>query len=409
MTTTTTDLPRSWRQTFIVLWLGCFITGMGFSMTMPFISLFINELGHFSHFQLNLYSGLAFAMTFISQALISPYWGALADQKGRKLMCLRAAGVMAITIFATGLSTNVWMIITLRFIQGIFSGYISNATALMAGETPHNRSGRVMTAMMTAGVTGNLIGPLLGGTLSGWFGYRIPFFITGGLMFLVFILTATLVTEHFTPITKATMKPMREIIDELPNVRLIGVMFITTMIIQASVMSINPIVSLYVKQLMHNHGNISFVAGVVAATPGLGTLIASSRVGRTMDHLGPQIVLLTGLAVATVLFIPMVFVTNPWQLAFWRFLLGLANAALTPAVQTILTLDTPADAFGRIFSYNQSFQASGAVLGSIVGSVISGAFSYEMVFIVTGLTLLVTLILVFVTRSKNDPNLTPNN
>ncbi len=91
-------------------------------------------------------------------------------------MCLRAAGVMAITIFATGLSTNVWMIITLRFIQGIFSGYISNATALMAGETPHNRSGRVMTAMMTAGVTGNLIGPLLGGTLSGWFGYRIPFF-----------------------------------------------------------------------------------------------------------------------------------------------------------------------------------------------------------------------------------------
>ncbi len=87
----------------------------------------------------------------------------------------------------------------------------------------------------------------------------------------------------------------------------------------------------------------------------------------------------------------------------------LANAALTPAVQTILTLDTPADAFGRIFSYNQSFQASGAVLGSIVGSVISGAFSYEMVFIVTGLTLLVTLILVFVTRSKNDPNLTPNN
>ncbi len=118
------------------------------------------------------------------------------------------------------------------------------------------------------------------------------------------------------------MKPMREIIDELPNVRLIGVMFITTMIIQASVMSINPIVSLYVKQLMHNHGNISFVAGVVAATPGLGTLIASSRVGRTMDHLGPQIVLLTGLAVATVLFIPMVFVTNPWQLAFWRFLLG---------------------------------------------------------------------------------------
>lgn len=133
--------PKGWHQTFYTLWLGCFITGMGYSMTMPFISLFINELGNFSRFQLNIYSGLAFAVTFISQAIVSPYWGNLADQKGRKLMCLRASGVMACTIFITGFSTSVWMIIGMRFLQGAFSGYINNATALMAGETPHRRSG----------------------------------------------------------------------------------------------------------------------------------------------------------------------------------------------------------------------------------------------------------------------------
>ena len=72
------------------------------------------------------------------------------------------------------------MIIGMRFLQGAFSGYINNATALMAGETPHRKSGWVMSAMMTAGVTGNLIGPLIGGALSSHFGYRIPFFITGG-------------------------------------------------------------------------------------------------------------------------------------------------------------------------------------------------------------------------------------
>ena len=148
-------------------------------MTMPFISLFINELGNFSRFELNLYSGMAFAATFISQAIVSPYWGSLADRKGRKLMCMRASGVMACTIFITGLSVNVWMIIGMRFLQGAFSGYINNSIALMAGETPHSKSGWVMSAMTTAGVTGNLIGPLLGGALSGAWGYRIPFFITG--------------------------------------------------------------------------------------------------------------------------------------------------------------------------------------------------------------------------------------
>lgn len=394
------QFPKGWHKTFITLWLGCFITGMGYSMTMPFISLFINELGNFNRFELNIYSGLAFAMTFISQAIVSPYWGNLADRKGRKLMCMRAAGVMACTIFVTGLSTSVWMIIGMRFLQGAFSGYINNATALMAGETPHRRSGWVMSAMMTAGVSGNLVGPLLGGALSGAFGYRIPFFITGGLMFLVFLGTWFLAKEHFEPIEKEKMKPMKEIIHMIPNVKLIFAMFITTLIVQASVMSIDPIVSLYVREMMHNHGNIAFVAGVVAATPGLGNLLSASKVGHIMDHIGPEKVLMVGLVIATLLFVPMTFTNSPWSLAFWRFLLGLTNAGLMPAAQTILTLDVPEEAFGRIFSYNQSFQAGGAVLGSLMGSGISGLFTYSAVFAVTGVSLLVNFFIVLATRTR---------
>lgn len=394
------QLPKGWHQTFITLWLGCFITGMGYSMTMPFISLFINELGDFTRFELNIYSGLAFAMTFISQAIVSPYWGSLADRKGRKLMCMRAAGVMAFTIFITGLSTSVWMIIGMRFLQGAFSGYINNATALMAGETPHRRSGWVMSAMMTAGVSGNLVGPLLGGALSGVFGYRIPFFITGGLMFLVFLGTWFLTKEHFEPIEKTKMKPMKEIIHMIPNVKLIFAMFITTLIVQASVMSIDPIVSLYVREMMHNRGNIAFVAGVVAATPGLGNLLSASKVGHIMDHIGPEKVLMVGLVIATLLFVPMTFTRSPWSLAFWRFLLGLTNAGLMPAAQTILTLDVPQEAFGRIFSYNQSFQAGGSVLGALMGSGISGLSSYAAVFAVTGASLFINFFIVLATRTK---------
>ena len=102
-------------------------------------------------------------MTFIAQAIVSPFWGSLADQKGRKLMCMRASGVMALTI---SLTEHAIYIVIMRFIQGAFSGYINNATALMAGETPHEKSGWVMSQMMTAGTAGNLVGPLLGGALS---------------------------------------------------------------------------------------------------------------------------------------------------------------------------------------------------------------------------------------------------
>lgn len=151
---------------------------------------------------------------------------------------------------------------------------------------------------------------------------------------------------------------------------------------------------------MHDTGNIAFVAGIVAATPGLGNLVAASKVGHTMDRIGPKKVLTTGLIVAAVLFIPMTLTNSPWMLAFWRFLLGFANAALMPAAQTILTLEVPTEAFGRIFSYNQSFQAAGSVLGALLGSTISGLFSYSAVFAITGCTLLLDFLLVYLTQHR---------
>lgn len=377
---------------------------MGYSMTMPFVSLFMADLGNYSKFQLNLYSGLAFAMTFIAQAIVSPLWGSLADRKGRKLMCMRAAGVMALTITLTGFAPNAIYIIVMRFIQGAFSGYINNATALIAGETPRQRSGWVMSQMMTAGTAGNLVGPLLGGALSSFFGnllggawgYRIPFFITGFLMFLVFLGSTFFVHEHFKPVTRAKMKPMTQIMHSLPDLKLIIVMFITTMLVTSSTMSIDPIVSLYVRSMMPASRNVAFVAGVVAATPGLGTLIAASRIGHTMDHVGPLRVLRIGLIIGAVLFAPMALTHNPWVLALLRFILGIASAAMLPAAQTVLTLDTPKESFGRIFSYNQSFQAVGAVLGSLLGSTLSGLFDYATVFWVTGFTLLLNFVLVLI-------------
>lgn len=394
--------PAGWHKAFYTLWLGCFITGMGYSMTMPFISLFIADLGHYTQLQVSLYSGLAFAMTFIAQAIVSPYWGSLADRKGRKLMCMRASGVMALTITATGFAPNAIYIIVMRFIQGAFSGYINNATALIAGETPHQKSGWVMSQMMTAGTAGNLVGPLLGGVLSNFFGnwlggvwgYRIPFFITGFLMVLVFLGSTFLVKEQFTPISREEMKPMREIIHTLPNVKLIVAMFITTLLVQAANMSIDPIVSLYVKSMMPNSKNIAFVAGIVAATPGLGTLLAASRIGHKMDEIGPLKILRVGLIVGSILFIPMALTHSPWALAGLRFLLGMASAAMLPAAQTVLTLNTPPESFGRIFSYNQSFQAVGSVFGSLMGSIISGVFNYATVFWTTGATLLINFILI---------------
>src|SRR5699024_12394450 len=89
------ELP-TWRRNFFVFLFVVFITGIGFSEVMPFLSLYVDTLGDFTKNQLTFYSGLTFSITFLMTAIISPFWGKLADSKGRKLMLLRASLGMAI-------------------------------------------------------------------------------------------------------------------------------------------------------------------------------------------------------------------------------------------------------------------------------------------------------------------------
>ena len=153
-------------------------------------------------------------------------------------------------------------------------------------------------------------------------------------------------------------------------------MFITTLIIQASNNSISPIISLYIQQLLGGHGNVTLISGVIASIPGIATLIAAPRFGRLGDRIGSERILTIGLILAIFVYLPMAFVQNVWRLAMLRFLVGISDACLLPCSNVDHSL-FPSDARGRIFSYNQSFQATGNVIGPMIGSSVSAAFGYR--------------------------------
>lgn len=384
-------LPE-WQQNLRVLWFGNFMAGIGFSLIMPFMSLYIDTLGNFTRTQLSFWSGLTFAATFLVTAVISPIWGKMADERGRKLMLLRASLGMAVVIACMGLVTNVYQLVLLRFLQGIFAGYISNANALIATTAPRSQSGKALGTLTTGNVSGMLLGPLLGGAIAEVVGYRTTFFVTGTLLLLVFFLSLFFVHEHFVPVKRSESVPMKQVFHELKYPHVVIGMFVTTMIIQASNNSISPILSLYVRQLMGGHGGIALVSGIIASLPGVATLLVAPRFGALGDRIGTEKILLIGLIFAILVYIPQAFVTNIWQLGFLRFLVGISDAALIPQVQTLLAKYSPHYAAGRIFSYNQSFQAVGNVAGPLIGSTISGMFSYSAVFLSTSLLVLVNLI-----------------
>ncbi|GAA3199472.1 multidrug efflux MFS transporter [Lentilactobacillus kefiri DSM 20587 = JCM 5818] len=383
------------------LWFGNFATGAGASMSMPFLPLFISTMGHFPKWELTLYAGLAFSGVFLSQAIVSPLWGNLADKTGRKPMLLRAAIGMTISATLTGLSPNVWFLIIIRFIQGTFSGYINNAYALIASEVPTQDSGKTMGTLTTGNVGGQLVGPIIGGYLSGIFGYRLLFYMFGFMMFLASMSTLFFVKEDFTPVKKGAKTGLRDAFKGIQHKRVVWAMIISSMLIMAATTSINPIISLFVKELMHDHGNVAFTSGVIAALPGIATILVAPSLGRLGDHIGPEKILLVGLIFSVVVYFPMFFVTTVLMLGILRFMIGLANAALLPITQTVMTLEAPSRSVSRIFSYNQSFQAMGAVIGPMLASGVAGILDYRYVFLMTAILVLINIGVVIVAYKKD--------
>ncbi len=272
-----------WRRNLFVLWFGTFMAGLAFSEIMPFLSLYVDTLGNFTKDQLNLYSGITFSATYLVTAVASPMWGRLADRKGRKLMLLRASLGMAVVMGLMGAVTSVWELMALRFIQGIFSGYISNANALMATQAPKSKSGQALGTLSTGYVAGSLFGPLVGGVLAEIFSYRVTFFITGALLLSVFFVSYFFVTESFTPVKKENMLSSKEVLGVVNHPRLIW-RNVHYHLDQASNMSISPICHCTSEKSYEL--TITLFSGIVAAIRGCHTF-CNPQLGR----LGGQLVL----------------------------------------------------------------------------------------------------------------------
>ena len=159
--------------------------------------------------------------------------------------------------------------------------------------------------------------------------------------------------------------------------------FVTTLIIQVATGSIAPILTLYVRELAGNVSNVAFISGMIASVPGVAALLSAPRLGKLGDRIGPEKILITALIFSVLLLIPMSYVQTPLQLGILRFLLGAADGALLPAVQTLLVYNSSNQIAGRIFSYNQSFRDIGNVTGPLMGAAISANYGFRAVFLVT--------------------------
>ncbi|WP_338561519.1 multidrug efflux MFS transporter [Erwinia sp. E_sp_B01_3] len=396
---------ESWKVNLISVWFGCLFTGLAISQIIPFLPLYVEQLGVTDPSSLTLWSGLIFSVTFMVSAIVSPMWGSLADRKGRKLMLLRASLGMGVVIFLQAFVTDVWQLFLLRALMGLTSGYIPNAMALVATQVPRERSGWAMSMVSTAQICGVIMGPLMGGFLADWVGLRAVFLITSALLMTSFLITLFLIKEGAqTRVKKEDNLTGSMVFRSLANPGLIISLFLTTLVIQLCNGSISPILTLFVRELEPDVQNIAFISGVVAAIPGVSALMSAPKLGKLGDRIGAERILITALILTFVLFMAMSWAGSAFQLGVLRFLLGFAEGAMMPAVQTLLLRYSSDRVTGRIFGYNQSFMYLGNVVGPLIGSGVSAIGGFRWVFAATAVVVLInTFQLIISWRNRKRP------
>lgn len=376
---------ETWKRTVYISLVCVFCTSFGVSQLGPILPLYFHDLGVNTPEGMSLWSGLATGITFLIVCLAAPFWGRLADRKGRKITLIRSSFGMALCNVLIAFQTTPEGVVLIRLIQGLVSGFYSASITLIASESPIERTGWALGLLASANLAGSLIGPLLGGYIADTVGIRNDFIIVGILMGLAGVLATAFIHENYVPKPNIEKLSISKLKKQIPEFSSIVALCVASFIYAICIMSLQPVISVYIKGIVSsNTENLAFIAGAVFSAMGIAQLMSSSPLGKLVDKVGPRKVLVISLIYVGLFNIPQAYVTDVYQLAFIRFLQGFGLGGMLPALNTYLSSKTPREFTGQVFSYNQSCLFFGYFLGAIGGSSLMALLGFTTLFWVSG-------------------------
>src|SRR5688500_5017327 len=178
----------SWRVNLVAVTAASFIGVTGFTLVMPFLPLFFQQLGVTDVGEIAMWSGLSLGVTPALTAMLAPFWGRLADRYGRKIMVERSLISFIFVMGAMAFVRHPWQVFALRALQGLFAGYGSLALTMAADSAPPNRTAYAIGFVQTAQRLGPAVGPIAGGIVAQIAGLRNAFLVTAAFFLVAALL-----------------------------------------------------------------------------------------------------------------------------------------------------------------------------------------------------------------------------
>jgi DHA1 family multidrug resistance protein-like MFS transporter len=271
----------------------------GFTLVMPFLPLFIAQLGVTDVGQVAMWTGLSLGVTPALTALLAPAWGRLGDRYGRKIMVERSLVSFVVLFSMMASVTRPWQVLALRAVQGLFAGYGSLSVAMAAESAPRDRMPSAIGAVQTAQRIGPGVGPIIGGLLAGLVGLRRAFlatamFYAAGLVLVHLMYDDKAVHQRAMASADTGRVTFRNVLAFQNFILMMGVIFGLQFVDR----SFGPVLPLWVEQTGVGHGNVAIVSGVLFSIMALTGALGHHFCGKLLTRFSSRSVIAGGAACA---------------------------------------------------------------------------------------------------------------
>jgi DHA1 family multidrug resistance protein-like MFS transporter len=363
------------RRNLFAVTAASFVGFMGFTLVMPFLPLYFSLLGVSDVGRVAMWSGLSLGVTPALTAMLSPFWGRLADRFGRKIMVERSLASFVVVMAATAFVTRPWHVFALRAVQGLFAGYGALTLTMAADSAPPGRLGQSIGTVQTAQRLGPALGPVFGGTVAALVGLRRGFLVASACYLFALVLVFVMYDER---IVHAHAEPARE---NGTAVTFRSVLAFENFLLMAGVIfglqfvdrSFGPILPLYIAELGTAASRVALVSGLLfSITAGFGAIGHHFCAALLRRRTAPQLISGAGTAAAAVALVYVAAHDLRW-LFLATPLFGLAIGLGTTAAYTAAAGVIPANVRGTGFGLLTTASLIGLAVSPIVCGLLAAA------------------------------------
>ncbi len=378
----------NWKKNLYIMWICQFLAMVGMSSIVPFLPLFVRELGVTSIQETSKWSGLVFAGPFFVSLFLSSLWGNLGDKYGRKLMTIRATFGLAIAQIIIGFSTDINQLFIGRLLQGGLSGFLPAAMALIASNTPEEKTGYALGILQSSTAAGTVLGPLFGGLISDFLSFRAVFFVVAGLLALVGFAIIFFVKEEKRDESKETISIIDNWKYVLSNKKFL-IPSILIMLTSLGISFVRPIFVLFVETLEINQNYLPTITGALYSIVGVFSVFSAYWWGKRSEKIGLKKSVVIASIITGLMYLLHSVIINPYYLIPVRTLLGFGYGALMPLLFTRISNNVAKERRGGVMGVGSSFQVMGNLIGPLFGGYAGAVIGFPFSFAITGAIFLV--------------------